>query len=169
MPQSGGSAPSKKDQEEMVAFDDVSGAKLDPKLVSEARQAEMRYFKRMQVYRKVSIRKCWHMMGKAPIGVRCVDVIQQDNINPKYRSRLVAKDFKTSNDPELYAATPPLEALKLIISMEATNSKEQNRVIKKIMVNDVSRTYFYARSDKPTLLRYVRKTVSPETKVYAES
>ena len=85
----------------MVAFVDVSGAKLDPKLVSEARQAEMRYFKRMQVYRKVSIRKCWQMTGKAPIGVRWVEVNKQDNINPKYRSRLVAKDFKTSNDPEL--------------------------------------------------------------------
>eukprot|EP00973_Karenia_brevis_P046223 6408888-Karenia_brevis.AAC.1 len=106
----------------------------------------------MQVYRKVSLSKCWETTGKKPIGVRWVDVNKQDDVNPKYRSRLVAKQFKTSNDPDLYAATPPLEALKIIISIAATRDKENKRINKKIMVNDVSRAYFYARSDSPTFV-----------------
>ena len=42
----------------------------------------------------------------------------------------------------LYAATPPLEALRLILSIAATN--HQNESNYKIMTNDVSRAYFYA-------------------------
>eukprot|EP00973_Karenia_brevis_P012630 1713512-Karenia_brevis.AAC.1 len=73
---------------DMIAVDDVTGALLDVRLVKEAREAEMRYFRRMGVYRKVPIRKCIEQTGKMPIGVRWVDVNKQDNENPKYRSRL---------------------------------------------------------------------------------
>eukprot|EP00973_Karenia_brevis_P017484 2398961-Karenia_brevis.AAC.1 len=93
----------------MIAIDDVTGARLDIKLVREAREAEMKYFKKMGVYRKVPISKCVQLTGRMPIGVRWIDVNKQDNINPRYRSRLVAKQFKTYNDPDLFAATPPLE------------------------------------------------------------
>eukprot|EP00973_Karenia_brevis_P017618 2418397-Karenia_brevis.AAC.1 len=54
--------------EHMIAIDDVTGAKLDIKLVREAREAEMRYFKKMGVYRKVPISKCIQQTGKMPIG-----------------------------------------------------------------------------------------------------
>eukprot|EP00973_Karenia_brevis_P003705 512331-Karenia_brevis.AAC.1 len=74
----------------------------------------------MRVYKKVPISKCYQVTGKAPIGVRWVDVNKQDDINPKYRSRLVAKRFKRRNDPYLYAATLPLEILRLIASKAAT-------------------------------------------------
>ena len=39
------------------------------------------------------------------------------------RSRIVARDFKSNDRPDLYARTPPLEALKSIISI-AANHKE---------------------------------------------
>ena len=96
----------------MVAYDDVTGPELDPKLVQEARQAVMRYLKKMRLYRKVSKQRCWQLTGKKPIGVRWVDVNEQDSLNPKYRSRRVARQYKTPNDLDLYAATSPLEALK---------------------------------------------------------
>ena len=38
-------------------------------------------------------------------------------MHPEYRHRLVAKDFKRDNRKDLFAATPPLEALKMLISM----------------------------------------------------
>ena len=135
-----------------MAYDDVTGAELDAGLVREARKAEKQYFKKMKVYREVKVEKCWRLTGKGPIGVRWVDVNKQDSINPKYRSRLVAKQFKTSKDPELYAATPPLEAFKTIISIAATMDKEHQRITRKILVNDVSRAYFYAKSDVPTFV-----------------
>ena len=74
-----------------VAWDDVTGAWLNPRMVAEARRAEMAYFHRMKVYRKVPLARCFQMTGKKPIGVRWVDINKQDETNPKYRSRLVAK------------------------------------------------------------------------------
>ena len=58
---------------EMEAFDDVSGVQLDADLVRKARRAEIDYFTKMGVYRRVSGAKCCEKTGKAPIGVRWVD------------------------------------------------------------------------------------------------
>ena len=73
------------------ACDDQSGESLRPELVREARKEEMRYFRDMKVYEKVDIAECWAATGKAPIGVRWVDINKGDVAHPNYRSRLVAK------------------------------------------------------------------------------
>ena len=79
---------------------------------------------KMQVYKKVPKSKCYQMTGKAPIGVRWIDVNKQDTTNPVYRSRLLGKEFKTSDDMSLYGSPPPIEALQLIVPnvfMEASS------------------------------------------------
>ena len=45
----------------------------------------------MGVYKKVYKSKCFEQTGKGLIGVRWIDVNKQDEENPLYRSRLVAK------------------------------------------------------------------------------
>ena len=92
----------------------------------------------MKLYTKVPIDQCWRITGKAPIGTRWIDINKQDEANPLYRSRLVGQEFNTSNDVSLYAATPPLELLRTLISIAASNRGY------KLMTNDVSRAYFYA-------------------------
>mgnify|MGYP003339078163 CR=1 FL=1 len=47
---------------------------------------------------------------------------------------MVAKDFKVEDRPELFAATPPTEAMRIIISEAATLGSEE----KVIMINDVA-------------------------------
>ena len=135
----------------IFAYDDVSGAPLEVDRVKRARTEEIKYFKKMGVYKKVPKSRCYQLTGRAPIGVRWVDVNKQDDENPLYRSRLVAKQFRTGSDPDLFAATRPLEAMKLIISIAATRNSE-GKVDKKIMANDISRAYFYARSESPTFV-----------------
>ena len=81
----------------------------------------------MQVYRKVSLSRCWEITGKKPIGVRRVDVNKQDDINPKFKSRLVTKQSKTSSDLDLHVETTPLEALKVIIPFVATKDRKDTR------------------------------------------
>ena len=71
-----------EEDEQLVAWDDVTGAMLDPDLVMEARKAEMVYFKKMNVYEKVPKSECQKETGKAPIGVRWVDVNKQDEKDP---------------------------------------------------------------------------------------
>ena len=51
----GKSGPAAELHEEELAFDDQSGAALELALVREARQAEIEYFRSMDVYNKVPI------------------------------------------------------------------------------------------------------------------
>ncbi len=74
-------------------WDDLSGEELDPSLVMAARSEELKEFVKHNVYNKVPLSKCWEVTGKAPIGVRWVDVHKGDKIHPEYRSRLVAKEM----------------------------------------------------------------------------
>ena len=64
------------------------------------------------------------------------------------RSRMCAREFKSDDRPDLYAGTPPLEALKAIISI-AANHKETLS----IMHIDASRAYFHAKAQRPLLIR----------------
>ena len=93
---------------------------------------------------------------------------KQDSDNPLYRSRLVAKDFNNYKDPELYTATPPLEILRLIVSIAASSTSKRGRKWK-IMVNDVSRAYFYAESLKPTFVEICPRISKKVTRRSVES
>ena len=73
------------------AWDDVSGAELDPAAVKKARKEEIEYVRKMNLYTKVPTTECLHKTGKRPIAVRWIDVNKGDHINPNYRSRLVAQ------------------------------------------------------------------------------
>ena len=130
-----------------VAWDDQSGAVLKPNLMIAARKEEIQYFKNMNVYEKVMLEECWEQTGKGPIDVRWVDINKGDEAQPNYRSRLVAKEFKDDLRPELYAATPPSECLRMMISKMAC----QRGV--RMMYADVSRAYFYAKAVRPVYVR----------------
>lgn len=118
-----------------VAWDDISGKELDAAKVREARRLEMEYYKKMEVYEKVPLNECWMKTGKAPLKARWIDTDK----GTRYRSRWVAKQFRDSDAEEWFAATPPIEALRAVLS-HATTGKET----KAVMVNDVSRAFFYA-------------------------
>ena len=63
------------------------------------------------------------------------------------RSRIVAKEFKSGERPDLYAGNPALEALKAVISIDASHSPEFS-----LMHVDVSRAYFHAKTQRPVKL-----------------
>ena len=126
----------------MEAVDDISGACLDPESVKIARGVEMGFFKDMKVYEKVPRAEQKETGGKI-IGTKWIDVNKGDSDNPRIRSRLVGKEFRTGPDDALFASTPPLEALRAVISRAATVGPGEEK--KEVMVNDVSRAYFYAK------------------------
>ena len=84
---------------------------------------------------------------KAPIGTRWIDINKGDAINPNYRSRLVAKEYKVDIRPDLFAATPPTQCLRPLLSKAAECRK------RKVLYIDVSRAYFYAKSIRPTYIK----------------
>ena len=70
--------------------------------------------------------------GWKVIKTRWIDINKGDREHPNYRSRLVAKEFRRGANPEWFAATPPLEALKFLISDAACMKRGERR--KKIMI-----------------------------------
>ena len=93
--------------------------------------------------------------GKRPITVTWVDVNKGDAENPNYRSRLVACEIRKPWEDTIFAPTPPLESLRTVLSMAATDldgevphvrSGEAPDMIQ-VMVVDISRAYFNAKRD----------------------
>ena len=72
----------------------------------------MKQFFKHKVWTNVPIEEAWNVTGKAPIGIRCIDVNKGDVSNPEYRSRLVAKEIKRAGADDIFAAMPPLEGKK---------------------------------------------------------
>ena len=62
-----------------------------------------------------------------------------------YRPRLAAIHCGQERENDLYAAAPPVESLRAVISSATTGASE-----KVIMVNDVSRAYMYGFCDEET-------------------
>ena len=81
--------------------------------------------------------------GGKIIGVRWVDANKGDTTEPDCRSLLVGREFAVGRDDALYAATHPLEALRLTISHAATIPDDGPK--RTIMINDVRHAYFYAK------------------------
>ena len=129
-------------------WDDISGKKLNPELIHIARAEELEEFRKHNVYVKVPIEECIKVTNKRPIGVRWVDVNKGDEDNPEYRSRLVAKEIKRDKRDDNFAATPPLEAKKILFSLAVTEGVGYNKGLKnkgmKIDFIDVRRAYFQA-------------------------
>ena len=78
---------------EVVFWDELSGEPLDTERVIRARAEEIAEFRKREVYDKVPISQCWERTGKAPIGVRWVDINKGDSANPENRARLVAEEI----------------------------------------------------------------------------
>ena len=99
----------------------MKNRELDPRKVVEARAEEIKYVRKMNLYHKVPRSLCKKVTGKAPIQTMWIDTNKGDEYNPRYRSRLVAKEIKKDSRTDLFAATPPLEALRMIVSCAASH------------------------------------------------
>jgi hypothetical protein len=126
--------------------DNVTGSLLDNKLVQIARNEELSEIRRRGIYSKVPISQCMQITGKKPIKVRFVDVNKGDEACPNYRSRLVAQEFRDGT-PSLFAATPPLEALKTLFSLAvASQGKRQIGFI------DIKKAHLYAKATRDVFI-----------------
>ena len=101
------------------------------------------------------ISECLQLTGKAPVTVRWVDVNKGDDTNPNVRSRLVARQIRQAGEDAIFAPTPPLEALRSIISMAATDMPvrllhvrdPESNCCTQLSAIHISRAYFNASTD----------------------
>ena len=101
--------------------DDVTGQLLRPDLVREARRKELEYFAAKGVWVKRPIAEAREKCGKPPITIKWVDTNKGDDLVPNIRSRLVAREIRRHGEEAIFAPTPPLESLRTIMSLAATD------------------------------------------------
>ena len=136
--------------------DDLTGQVLKDELVHQARAAELAHFHSKGVWLKIPKQDARRRSRRPPISVRWVDVNKGDDINPKYRSRLVARQLKARDNSgqSFFAPAPPLEALRTVVSMAVTTAGEHRPILdphsphrSQISLVDVKRAYFNAKID----------------------
>ena len=144
--------------------DDLTGQVLKDELVKKARAVELAYFNSKGVWRKVPRRRSRDETGRPPVSVRWVDVNKGDELNPNYRSRLVARQMKVldHSGQSFFAPAPPLEALRTVLSLAMTSVGKHRPIWDpsspdrtQVSFIDVTRAYFNATidsRDKPTFV-----------------
>ena len=136
-------------------MDGMTGQPLDPQLVMAARAKELQYFEDKSAWTKRHREEAMRRTGKRPITVKWIDVNKGDDESPNYRSRLVAREIRRAGEDPIFAPTPPLESLRTIISMAATDFAGAKKRVRtatsdertQISFIDISRAYFCASTD----------------------
>ena len=85
-----------------------------------------------------------------------MEVNKGDGVNPKIRSRLVAREIRMKGEEAIFAPTPPLESLRMVLSHATTQFPNEKTKVwdgespdrQMIYFMDISRAYFNARVDE---------------------
>lgn len=96
------------------------------------------------MYDMIPVSEAVHVTEKRPNGTRWVDINKVDDESNNHRSRWVAQEIRMDKGQwELFAGTPPLDAVRYIISTCASTLGNQ------VMSNDIRRAYVFADVRKP--------------------
>jgi len=130
-------------KQSFTGIDDVTGKYIDAELIKAAREEEMRGFRDFEVYdyvlREVAERD---REGKF-VGTRWVDHNKGSEEDPEVRSRLVGQEFaKGELREDLFAATPPLTASRMLLSAVASRGRK-GPGNHRVMLLDVKKAFLY--------------------------
>ena len=116
--------------------------------MKQACEKELKYLRELGVYENDDEREAIAKYNVIPVDTKWIDTEALEVEPIQLRSRIVAREFKSGDRSDLYAGTPPLEALKAILSIAASHSPEFL-----LMHVDVSRAYFHSKAQRPVLVR----------------
>ena len=129
------------------SYDNIIGMPLDGKLVAEGRKLEMEYMRELDVREIIPLDRCAELTGARPIPVRWVDVNKGDETRPEIRCRLVVVETARRTTIEkgdvvaTFASTPPLEALRFLLSAAVTGDPNEDQVVRAL---DISRAHLHS-------------------------
>ena len=98
------------------------------------------------------------------IGSRWVNCNKNDVNDPDVRCRLVAQEVNLHADDSFYAATPPLEAKRLLFSQWSTEQCRNGERLQLSFV-DVKKAYFYGIPDRHLYVRFPAELGMPKNMV----
>ena len=78
--------------------------------------------------------------------LKWVDTNKGDEDQPAIRARLVCMEFRRKGTDAVFSATPPLESLRLLLTIAASEPPSRTKDPLRMYVADVSRAHFYAEA-----------------------
>ena len=121
-------------------------------MVSKARREEIEFMVNWDVWEEVPNSLCWEKTGKGPLDGGWIDINKGDKDSPNIRCRYVAKELAHYKCDDFFAAMPPLETLRMIISRAAT-ARRNGRGGRKILVIDARKAHLHAMTDRDIFVR----------------
>ncbi|CAK0865359.1 unnamed protein product, partial [Prorocentrum cordatum] len=118
------------------SYDDLTGPPLDPARVKAAWRLEMDFMAQLGAWVYAREEDCQRELGRRPLSVRWVDIDKGGTDRPDYGSRL--STIAGGDVGAAFAATPPLECLRLICSMVMSSDPSEGRVLRFL---DISRAH----------------------------
>ncbi len=100
-----------------------------------------------KVWDAVPISEVWAVTGQAPLQGKLVDVNKGDLKRLAVRGRYVAKEFAKARSDDFFAAAPPSEALRMLLSHEAA-CRSSGRGGRKVLVVDTRKGHLHAPAEK---------------------
>ena len=128
-------------------WDAITQEELPAELTRAARQEELDFMQDWHVWDVVPIAESWSVTGKAPLQGKWVDVNKGDLERPVVRSRYVAKEFANTKSDDFFSPTPPLEALRLLLS-HAASGRSSSTGGRKILVVDARKAHLHAFAER---------------------
>ena len=136
-------------------WDDVNGGFLDTKMTRDARKLELDWIMKEKVY-SYRLRKEADDKGVKPTELLWIDSNKGDLKNPFVRSRLCVREctkgkrakHKSLEPEQLFSAMPPLEALKLMLSLKSSKKKSRKGKTYLMAHFDISRAHFMPKAER---------------------
>ena len=140
--------PGTNEDDGEIYFDDARGGQLDPAQVREGQRLEMEWITKQKVFVEVPLEQGLAEQGRLH-DMKWINTKKGEIV----RSRLVVREIKARKkatdklDPAtVFAAMPPVEGVKALISHMQTEQVNSRGEELEMMVLDVSRAHFYGES-----------------------
>ena len=128
-------------------YDVNTGEVLDKELVRKGKEDELSRFRELNVYRHVSQEEAHQDPDGVIVDVRWVIVNKGSASEPNIRCRLVCREFADKgNRDDLFAGTPSLMTIRVILSLLAKRAANENDIAG--MIVDVKGAFLYGKAKR---------------------
>ena len=130
-----------------------------------ARLEEMAWMRKKGVYKKITRQEA-KRRGMKIVKSRWVDINKGDSVKRNYRSHVVAKEFNNGTEmtEDLFAGTPPLEGVRLLLS-EAAIVDDGEVGEKVVVVADVKKAFYEALAKRAMAMELPEEDLTEEERL----
>lgn len=150
-------------------WDEITGVSLDAEQVHKARLAEVAYMHKLNVYTEATMAECL-ADGCTLIPMRWIDINKGDAEQVNIRSRAVLQETRKRSNlgpndvAATFAATPPLEGLRVLCSLAMTGQQGVPLEDRKVIgIYDVSRAHWHSPAKRRMYVKVVPEDTSIST------